>query len=245
MAGIHSIKTAVVAPVFNEADTWRDIATELICLFDLVVVVDDGSTLPLEDPNLDGLVVLRHPRNLGKGVALETGFRHCLDEGADLIGTIDTDGEHDLRNFITALSAYRGEDMVNLSRGPHFQRYSWLRRARNTFYSNVVSRRIGRVVEDTQTGMRLFSARAIERCLKAGLPPGYAIETVMLKTVVAAGLQLTEMPMRYPGLVRNGKKYRNAGVIRSDMRAFLAEMNGPEPPATEKPAFQPPFTQIT
>ena len=41
--------------------------------------------------------VLRHPQNVGKRTALRTGF--AAANGADVIVTIDTDGQHDLSNI--------------------------------------------------------------------------------------------------------------------------------------------------
>ncbi len=249
MAGIQSIKTAVVAPVFNEADTWRSIVTDLALLFDLVVVVDDGSEVALQHPQTEGVVLLRHDKNMGKGAALRSGFRYCLDHHALVIGTIDTDGEHDPRNFMHALARYNGEDLVSLSRAPHFHKYGWLRRIRNQVFSKLVSNRIGVQIGDTQSGMRIFSDRAVRACMKTELPSGYAVETIMLETVVQEDLQVSEQAMAYAGLIRNGKKYSDLGVLRADFCAFLARVflpkrraDTPRPPQQNQNA---PATRVT
>lgn len=222
MAGFQSIKTAVVAPVFNEPDTWLSIATELTQYFDLVVVVDDGSAQALHCPKVDGVVIVRHDKNMGKGAALRSGFQYCLDQNAMLIGTIDTDGEHDPRNFISALGQYRGEDMVALSRAPFFGRYSKQRRFRNELISKILAHRTGVPFEDTQTGMRLFSAAAVEACLDVDMPKGYAVETIMLETISAQKMLMSELPMQHEGVIRNGKKYCDIGVFWTVFQTFFS-----------------------
>lgn len=224
MAGLQSIKTAVVAPVFDEPDTWLSVAKELVQYFDLVVVVDDGSAQKLNCPQTEGLIVLHHEKNKGKGAALRSGFEYCLDQNAELIGTIDTDGEHDPRNFISVLGQYHGEDMITLSRAPFFFRYTRLRRFRNEVISKFLTRRTGVPFEDTQTGMRLFSAAAVNACLGVKLPRGYAIETVMLETISAHKMRISERPMQYEGLVRDGKKYRDPNVFWTDFKIFFSRL---------------------
>ncbi len=213
-----------MAPVFNEPNTWRSIATELSVLFDLVVIVDDGSEQMLEHPNQDGVVLLRHDKNMGKGAALKSGFRYCLDHSAQVIATIDTDGEHDTRNFIRALGLYAGEDLITLSRAPFYRRYTWLRRVRNQLFSFFMSRRIGLKVADTQSGMRLFSAAAVRHCLGQTWPTGYAVETIMMESIVRNKMRVVEHPMQHPGLIRNGKKYSEFSVMWSDFLTFSSRL---------------------
>src|SRR5205807_9586846 len=57
-----------------------------------VIVIDAAST----DGTFDAAnqSVLRHRSNLGKGAALRTGIEAALANGADLIVTVDADGQH-------------------------------------------------------------------------------------------------------------------------------------------------------
>jgi len=58
-------------------------------------VVDDGSSdHTAEVAELAGAEVILHSQNMGKGAALRTGFGAVDD--ADVIVTIDTDGQHSL-----------------------------------------------------------------------------------------------------------------------------------------------------
>jgi glycosyltransferase involved in cell wall biosynthesis len=105
MSGSVSGEVAVVIPARNEADRISATVTAALGLpaVALVVVVDDGSKdATAATARRAGAVVTRHPRNRGKGAALETGAeavrlldqreqrdpaRHLLFLDADLGGT--------------------------------------------------------------------------------------------------------------------------------------------------------------
>jgi glycosyltransferase involved in cell wall biosynthesis len=61
-----------------------------------VLVVDDGShdDTPVV-AGAAGATVVRHPRNLGKGAALMTGFAWALERGYRAVLTLDANGQHD------------------------------------------------------------------------------------------------------------------------------------------------------
>jgi Glycosyltransferases involved in cell wall biogenesis len=70
-----------------------------------VIVVDDGSQdKTAELAKLAGARVLVHPQNLGKGAALKTGFRAAKD--ADIIITMDSDGQHEAEEIPKLLEPY-------------------------------------------------------------------------------------------------------------------------------------------
>jgi Glycosyl transferase family 2 len=92
-------KVAVLVPAYNEAD---NIATVLERIPDevcgrptAVLVVDDGSRDgTAEVAEEAGVVVARHVVNRGGGAALRTGYRLLSDSGADIVVTLDADGQH-------------------------------------------------------------------------------------------------------------------------------------------------------
>lgn len=89
----------VVIPAYNESGTIGDVVASLPdCVRDhelVPLVVSDGSrddTRAVAE-DLDCAVV-EHPVNQGQGGALKTGFRLALDNGADVVVTMDADGQH-------------------------------------------------------------------------------------------------------------------------------------------------------
>ena len=221
---------AVVCPIFNESAAWRDVCLTLSDMFDLVVVVDDGSKIAAGNHERENVVVLRHDVNQGKGRALETGFRYCLDRGVDFVATIDGDGEHDPINFLEAFDQCRDTGMVSLSRAPFFGEYNAFRRSRNAIISARLSKTLGVSIQDTQSGMRIFSAAALRAVLNAGLSQGYAVETTVLYRLCLAGFTVKEVPMIAPGVCREGKKYANVGAAFSDFSLFLSVLATGRPP---------------
>lgn len=221
---------AVVCPIFNESAAWQDVCLTLSDMFDLVVVVDDGSRNAAPNHERENVIVLRHDVNQGKGRALETGFRYCLDRGADFVATIDGDGEHDPINFLEAFEQCRDIGMVSLSRAPYFGDYDRFRRSRNAIISARLSKTLGVSIKDTQSGMRIFSAAAVRSVLNAGLSQGYAVETTVLYRLCLAGFMVKEIPMIAPGVCRAGKKYANLGAAFSDLRLFLSVLATGRPP---------------
>src|SRR5437867_3763111 len=90
---------AVVLPAFNEAKAIGKVLAGIpasIGSMDVSsFVVDDGSAdHTAEIARRHGAQVIRHMTNLGAGAATVTGMKAALLSGADIIVTIDADGQH-------------------------------------------------------------------------------------------------------------------------------------------------------
>ena len=89
------MKTAIVVPAFNEAESITPMVAA-ICAYGTPIVVDDAST---DDTGrravAAGAMVVRHETNRGYDGALASGFRKAEEIGADCIVTIDADGQLD------------------------------------------------------------------------------------------------------------------------------------------------------
>ena len=155
--------TPVIIPALQAGDTIGDVVMRACEFSRRVVVIDDGSSDDTgEQSSRAGAEVLRHPRNLGKGRALLTGFDHLFAEGYDQIVTLDADGQH-LPEEIPKLLAGRqsGADLIIGSRAMHFAGMHGLRLWSNTISSTVISAVAGEVIEDVQSGFRLYTRRLI------------------------------------------------------------------------------------
>jgi glycosyltransferase involved in cell wall biosynthesis len=92
-------KIAVVIPAYNEAesvaDVIRRIPPEVCGVETAVLVVDDGSRDgTAEVAEGAGAAVARHVINRGGGAALRTGYRLMSEAGANVVVTLDADGQH-------------------------------------------------------------------------------------------------------------------------------------------------------
>ncbi|HEY7950080.1 MAG TPA: glycosyltransferase family 2 protein [Solirubrobacterales bacterium] len=92
-------KVAVLVPAYNEAENVGyvlDLMPEEVCGTPIaVLVVDDGSRDGTADVAAGhGAVVARHVINRGGGAALRTGYRLMVESGAEVVVTLDADGQH-------------------------------------------------------------------------------------------------------------------------------------------------------
>src|SRR5512136_463830 len=103
-------EAAIIIPVYNHEQRVADVVRRALRLGLPVFVVDDGSTDRTREciRPIDGIRVLRHRSNRGKGAALLTGFAAAAGAGADWAVTLDADGQHDpedARRLIAAIPA--------------------------------------------------------------------------------------------------------------------------------------------
>jgi hypothetical protein len=92
-------KIAILVPAYNEAENIGyvlDLMPDEVCgVPTAVLVVDDGSRDGTGDVAAEhGAAVARHVTNRGGGAALRTGYRLMVESGAEIVVTLDADGQH-------------------------------------------------------------------------------------------------------------------------------------------------------
>ena len=90
---------AVVIPAYNEAEGIVDVLHELPdrlsgLVVMPIVVVDGGTDSTAMVARAAGFTTLVHVVNRGQGDAIRTGFAHALASNADIVMTMDADGQH-------------------------------------------------------------------------------------------------------------------------------------------------------
>lgn len=148
-----------IIPCYNEARNIGKIVRSVKAHVREALVIDDFST---DDTALEaakaGAIVLGHTRNMGKGVALKTGFAAALSFGWAAALTLDGDGQHDCTEIPLFLEAYdRGHcDIVLGNRMDDPATMPLVRQISNRFTSWAISRMVGIRIRDTQCGFRLI-----------------------------------------------------------------------------------------
>lgn len=174
-----------------------------------------------------GATVLVHERNLGKGAALATGIDRAVTDGAELLATLDADGQHppELLARLTDPLVRQEADLV-LGARVRAGSMPLSRRATNWLSATVASRVAGRRIPDAQTGYRAFT-----RSLACALRPrmatyrGYDFEAVFLLAALRAGYRVMsiDVPTIYNGSTSH---FRHWGDGWKVARVFARYLRG-------------------
>jgi glycosyltransferase involved in cell wall biosynthesis len=164
------LKVSVLIPVYNEKDTIREIIrrVQAVGLVQEIVIVDDGSTDGTRDllPQLDGkdgVRVILHERNQGKGAAVRTGIDHAR---CDVMLIQDADLEYDPRDY-PALFRPLEEGLAEVVYGSRFLGGA----RRPILFWNMVANKIltfvtnilyNNILTDMETGYKVFKREAIQ-----------------------------------------------------------------------------------
>lgn len=164
------MKLSVVIPVYNEADNIREILKRVHAsgVASEVIVVDDGSQdgsreILAEMNGKDGITVLLHPKNQGKGAAVRTGFAAA---SGDVILIQDADLEYHPHDYPALLQPIEEgiADVVYGSRfmgGPRRVVMFWHMVANQllTLMTNVL---YNTILTDMETGYKVFRRDVVE-----------------------------------------------------------------------------------
>lgn len=94
---VEKLKVFAVMPAYNEAAHIADVIRHIPAIVDKIIIVDDCSsdnTAEVSRATGDSrLEVIRNSENLGVGGATIVGYRRALDDGADVVVKIDSDGQ--------------------------------------------------------------------------------------------------------------------------------------------------------
>jgi glycosyltransferase involved in cell wall biosynthesis len=184
-------------PAYNEDTAIGSVVLRAKQYADTVIVVDDGSAdATAAIAELAGAVVIRHERNLGKGMALRNIFIRAQEMNADILVCLDGDGQHNPDEIPRLLAPIKnGEaDMVIGSRfldiHNDIPRY---RRAGQRVLTSLTNSIATTKVTDSQSGFRAFSKKAIDSISLED--DGIGIESYMQRAADDSGLRIAEVPI--------------------------------------------------
>lgn len=192
-----SLRLCAVIPAYNEGRRVGAVVREVRKHLDSVVVVDDGSEDDTaEEAERAGALLIRHPRNRGKGAALQTGFDYALGQGYDAVICLDADGQHDpaeLPRFVEALS--RGQAGIVLgSRMADPAGMPWLRHWTNRTTSVILSRLAGQTILDSQSGYKVIRTEVLRQVRPTR--SGFDAESEFLILASRRGYRIGHVPIR-------------------------------------------------
>lgn len=188
---------AVVIPAYNEERFIGSVVLQTLQHADAVIVVDDGSTdATAQIAEAAGAQVVRHPKNQGKGIALNTGFRAARALGPQVVVTLDADGQHSPEEM-TRVVAPVLEDKADIVVGSRYldkKSRVPLHRVWGHMAFNLVNRLASGVsLSDSQSGFRAFSPSALR--VISFQSNGFSVESEMQFLAQKHDLRITEIPI--------------------------------------------------
>jgi len=196
---VLGVKLCCVLPAFNEEKTVAEVAGEAGKYVDEVIVVDDGSRDSTARVAANsGAVVVQHRRNMGKGAALRSGFKEAVERRADIVITLDADGEHNPKDIPKLVDLVQS-GKVDIAVGSRLQngaeKGSFLRRLSRAITTLVLRMLFDVHLSDTQSGFRCLSRKAIETLHFES--DSFVAESEILIDAVRKDLKVGEVPVAY------------------------------------------------
>jgi len=193
------MKTAIIIPVYNHEQRIAEVVDQALSLALPIFVVNDGSIDRTAEmlKTIEGITVLHHPVNRGKGAALRTGFVAARSQGCDWAITIDGDGQHrpsDAKALLAAVVEGKRCIVVGRRQGmAESEHVPWTSRFGRGFSNFWVRVSGGPAIQDSQSGFRLYPLPEIlELVVRARR---YQFEVEVLVRAKQSGIPTIEVPV--------------------------------------------------
>ena len=198
-------------PAFNEAHTIASIIVDAKKYASEVIVCDDGSTDRTREIAVGlGAHVIKHERNLGYGAALKSLMQSARLFNADVLVTIDGDGQHDpleIPRLIEPIvngkcDVVVGSRFVDANGTAEMPKY---RQLGVKVITKLVNGSAKNGVRDAQSGFRAYNAKALDCLTLSEMGMGASIE--LLLQLKKYDLMLLEVPISC--------KYTDSSIINT------------------------------
>jgi len=225
-------KVAILVPAYNEAQNVGHVLDRMpaeVCgTATAVLVVDDGSKDGTGDVAAEhGAVVARHVINRGGGAALRTGYRLMVESGAEIVVTLDADGQH-LPAEMEQLVKPVLDGEVDVAHGSrvlgHADRNHFARELGIVFFNRLVSFITRTKVTDCSNGYRAVRTTVLPQLV---LRQEQFHTSEFMIEAIKRGIPAEEVPVtveqrlhghsKKPAVFRYGMGFANA-IVRTWLR---------------------------
>jgi len=215
-----------VVPALNCASTISRVVSGVKDQGIEVLVVDDGSRDDTAARARDaGAEVIRHPANRGKGAALISGFRWCLERGKRHIATLDADGQHAPADLPRLLAIREQAPLVIGRRQIRVDPMPTSSFIGNCVSSFFISLFCGTFFPDTQCGFRIYSEELLRQVpLRGG---GFETETELLMRAARLGLEIRWVPIQTIYTTGRETRRTNFRTARDSLRVIRTVLRSP------------------
>ena len=196
-------RLCVIIPAYNEAKVIRDVITSSARTLstspyhiDILVVNDGSKDETSHEASKAGAIVVDHILNSGAGGATATGLSYANQHGYDAAATMDADGQHDPKDVLKGFNRLfkSGGDLLIGSRLIDSRGMSRVKVLGNWGLSFITRILFGIKSTDSQSGLRIFSRRALEEL--RWTTSGYEFCSEMLWRANQLDLRIGEFPIK-------------------------------------------------
>ena len=195
---IH-MKTIVGIPAYNEEKNIAKIIINSKKIADQILVCDDGSTdSTVAIAESLGATVIKHPKNLGYGSAIHSIFLKAKEIDADILVTIDADGQHRTQDITKVIEPIKKGD-ADLIVGSRFldlseEKIPEYRKIGIKIITKVTNSSLKNKITDSQSGFRAYNKKVISKLNVSDV--GMGISTEILIKSSSLGFRIAEVPIK-------------------------------------------------
>ena len=204
------MKISVIIPIYNEAATCIDLINKVkaVPIEKEIIVVDDGSNDGTAEllSRIDGITLLNHTINQGKGAAVQTAVAHI---SGDVVILQDGDLEYNPEDYHALVEPIQNgkTDIVFGSRWlqkKHTWSFHYVENKLITLFSNVINQRC---INDMASCYKVIPADIFRNLeLKSN---GFGLEAEITAKVFRKGFKVKEISISYERRTSaQGKKLR-------------------------------------
>lgn len=192
-----SKKIYIIVPAYNEVAVINDVIAEIRSAgYQNIIIVDDGSAdnTHQQASKEDGVTAIKHFLNRGKGAAVKTGIEAAKILGAEIVVTMDGDGQHnpaDIGQMIQLIED--GNDVILGSRLKNPKGMPGYKIMHNKIGNFLVWVIYGLYVTDSQSGFRAYSKKALHAIETK--TDRYEYDSEMIREIYRNKLKYTEIPI--------------------------------------------------
>ena len=204
-------KVYIILPAYCEEKVIKEVIKDIKDEgFKNIIVVDDGSPdNTYTEAKSTGVVTIKHPINRGKGAATQTGIDAAKVLDADIIVTMDSDGQHNPKDISKLIKPVKDNksDVVIGSRMIDYTDMPKSRVIMNKIANLITYLFFGIMVTDSQSGFRAYNKKAYNSVYT--YLDRYEFESEMLGQIKNAKLRISEVPIKVVYTEYSKNKYKH------------------------------------
>lgn len=163
-------KVIIIIPTYNNPQSIRDVVFDVLGYKYEVIVIDDGSDVPVEDffstEEKNRIHIVRHERNRGKGEAIISGAQKAKELGYAHVLSMDGDGQHLASQAHLLIDVCDGDDIIIGARNLNMEHVPFGSKFGRWFSNMWACWDTGQTISDSLSGYRIYPVSVLDLPIK-------------------------------------------------------------------------------